>query len=109
MKNYSRKFFFICLGLFIAGQCTIAKSVKVKNNIDWPSFMQCQDMIWETLPEYWYESAFMGNGMLGLMIYKEPNENYIRLETGRRRSSSGTWLSPYSPFTHRTFRSPSTR
>ena len=45
--------------------------------------MQCQDMIWETLPEYWYESAFMGNGMLGLMIYKEPNENYIRLETGR--------------------------
>lgn len=83
MKNYSRKFFFICLGLFIAGQCTIAKSVKVKNNIDWPSFMQCQDMIWETLPEYWYESAFMGNGMLGLMIYKEPNENYIRLETGR--------------------------
>ena len=24
----------------------------------------------------------MGNGMLGLMIYKEPNANYLRFETG---------------------------
>lgn len=31
--------------------------------------MQKQDLIWETLPEYWYESAYMGNGMLGLMIF----------------------------------------
>lgn len=44
--------------------------------------MSGQDLTWETLPEYWYESAFMGNGMLGLMIYKEPDKNYIRLETG---------------------------
>lgn len=39
-------------------------------------------MIWEKLPEYWYDSAFLGNGKLGLMIYKEPGKNYLRLETG---------------------------
>ena len=44
--------------------------------------MQKQDLVWNVLPEYWYESAFMGNGMLGLMIYKEPQQNYIRFETG---------------------------
>lgn len=38
-------------------------------------------MIWEVLPEYWHESAYLGNGRLGLMIYKEPEKNYIRFET----------------------------
>ena len=59
-----------------------AKSTSIKQDINWPEFMDKQAMVWETLPEYWYESAFLGNGMLGLMIYKQPNENYIRLETG---------------------------
>ena len=44
--------------------------------------MSRQDMVWEKLPEYWYESAYLGNGRLGLMIYKEPGKNYLRLETG---------------------------
>lgn len=54
----------------------------IKQDIDWPQFMSQQDMIWEKLPEYWYDSAFLGNGKLGLMIYKEPGKNYLRLETG---------------------------
>lgn len=57
-------------------------SCSVKVDIDWSSFMQKQDLVWNVWPEYWYESAFMGNGMLGLMIYKEPQQNYIRFETG---------------------------
>ncbi|MCE8491254.1 glycosyl hydrolase family 95 catalytic domain-containing protein [Bacteroides thetaiotaomicron] len=81
--NYSWIIFSVCFCLLAAGQRVDAQSVKVKNKIDWDIFMQRQDMIWETLPEYWYESAFMGNGMLGLMVYKEPDKNYIRLETGR--------------------------
>ncbi|MDE6825346.1 MAG: hypothetical protein K2J18_01130, partial [Paramuribaculum sp.] len=45
----------------------------VAERIDWPTFMQRQDPKWEVLPEYWYESAFMCNGMMGLMVYKEPD------------------------------------
>ncbi len=44
--------------------------------------MSRQDIVWEKLPEYWHESAYLGNGKLGLMIYKEPEKNYLRLETG---------------------------
>ncbi len=69
--------FFISLNLQVA---TAQSTHKLK--VDWAQFMAKQDMVWEVLPEYWYESAYLGNGMLGLMIYKEPGENYIRLETG---------------------------
>lgn len=54
----------------------------VTERIDWPAFMQRQDMTWDVLPERWFESAFMGNGMMGLMVYKELDSNYIRFETG---------------------------
>ena len=71
----------------------------VAERIDWPTFMQRQDPKWEVLPEYWYESAFMGNGMMGLMVYKEPDSNYIRLETGHcavhdHRPGSGLFENP---------------
>ncbi len=83
MKNIKIRFFILCLCLSVTGYTSAsARTEKVKTDIDWPAFMQKQDLIWEILPEYWYESAYMGNGMLGLMIYKEPGQNYIRLETG---------------------------
>lgn len=77
-------FRYVCAVLFAIEFCcsgVMARSF-VKLNVDWPEFIGKQDMVWEELPEYWYESAYMGNGMLGLMIYKEPGKNYIRLETG---------------------------
>ena len=83
MKNIKIRFFILCLCLSVTGYTSAsARTEKVKTDIDWPAFMQKQDLIWEILPEYWYESAYMGNGMLGLMIYKEPGHNYIRFETG---------------------------
>lgn len=79
-----RHFYFLLL--FCLCTCTLPINSKtrknIKEHIDWPQFMQKQDLIWEVLPEYWYESSYMGNGKLGLMIYKEPNQNYIRFETG---------------------------
>lgn len=83
MENFISKTLIVFFCLLAAGQYVFAQSAKIKTSIDWNTFMQRQNMVWEVLPECWYESAFMGNGMLGLMIYKEPNENYIRFETGR--------------------------
>ncbi len=73
---------FICLYFTTGTLWSLSPANKIKADIDWPAFMQKQDMTWDVLPEHWYESAFMGNGMLGLMIYKEPAANYLRLETG---------------------------
>ena len=80
IKCYLRHILAVCVVSLCVMTGTAASSVKL--DVDWPQFMSKQDMVWETLPEYWYESAYMGNGMLGLMIYKEPGQNYIRFETG---------------------------
>lgn len=83
MRNIKIHFFILCLCLSVTEHLSAStQREQVKTDIDWHAFMQKQDLIWETLPEYWYESAYMGNGMLGLMIYKEPKQNYIRFETG---------------------------
>lgn len=66
-----------CIGMTLQ-----AKTPVIKEQINWEQFMQKQDMVWELLPQYWYEAPFLGNGRLGLIIYKEPKENCIRLETG---------------------------
>lgn len=64
--------------------CPASKSAtpSVRLDVNWPQFMARQDLVWDKLPEHWYDAAYMGNGMLGLMIYKEPNANYLRFETG---------------------------
>ncbi|GAA6254801.1 hypothetical protein F070042J6_06530 [Bacteroides sp. f07] len=78
-----RRRYFNCILLFLIYSFTVdAQPITLKQDINWPEFMSRQDMIWEKLPEYWHESAYLGNGRLGLMIYKEPGENYLRLETG---------------------------
>lgn len=59
-----------------------AQNLQPFSDIRWAEYMSRQDMIWEKLPEHWYDAAFLGNGRLGLMIYKEPGKNYLRLETG---------------------------
>lgn len=60
----------------------IASSKTLSDNIDWPEFMKGQDLYWNVLPKSWDEGPFLGNGLLGVQIYEEPNENYIRFEVG---------------------------
>ena len=79
----------IHLFVFIASILCSAGVIQAKSTapgiteqIDWEAFMKRQDPTWDVWPQHWYESAFMGNGTLGLMIYKEPDANFIRFETG---------------------------
>lgn len=48
--------------------------------IDWKTFMSKQDMVWNRLPQTWYEAPFMGNGSMGTYICKEPEKNAIRID-----------------------------
>ena len=80
--NIRRRYFNYTSLLLIYSFTVDAQPITLKQDINWPEFMSRQDMVWEKLPEYWHESAYLGNGRLGLMIYKEPGENYLRLETG---------------------------
>lgn len=44
----------------------------------WAGFLRKQDLLWSRLPTRWYEGPFLGDGLLGSMIYQEPGVNQIR-------------------------------
>lgn len=56
----------------------------VRENINWPEFMARQDMVWERLSEKWGDGAFIGNGHLGAMIFKQ-DKNTLKWEIGHNQ------------------------
>lgn len=44
----------------------------------WEGFLRGQDLLWTKLPTRWYEGPFLGDGLLGSMVYQEPGANKIR-------------------------------
>jgi alpha-L-fucosidase 2 len=52
-------------------------------NVDWEKFLARHDLVWEQLPEAWDEAPFLGNGLMGALLYKETGTNAIRLEVCR--------------------------
>ncbi|MCS7460881.1 hypothetical protein N0M98_12080 [Paenibacillus doosanensis] len=58
----------------------------VKLDFDWETFLAPNDMEWVVKPVSWDEGAFIGNGLIGAMIYGEENarkRHVLRLVTGR--------------------------
>ncbi|WP_086565047.1 glycosyl hydrolase family 95 catalytic domain-containing protein [Streptomyces africanus] len=44
----------------------------------WSTFLRGQDLLWTRLPTRWYEGPFLGDGLLGSMIYREPDADQVR-------------------------------
>ncbi|MES2418846.1 MAG: Tat pathway signal sequence domain protein, partial [Bacteroidota bacterium] len=65
---------FVFFGFSVFGQ--------VKSEIDWQHFFAKQDLVYDSLSTRWEDGAFLGNGLLGVMAYKE-DENAIRFDLGR--------------------------
>lgn len=53
------------------------------NDAQWRSFMARQDMVWEALPRAWDEGPFLGNGLLGALVFCQEPENQVRVEVCR--------------------------
>lgn len=70
-----------------AGQMLTEKE-KVTLSLNWEQFMNRQDMLWEVLPTGRHEAPFMGNGKLGLMIYKDPASNSLLFATGHAEATN---------------------
>lgn len=51
-------------------------------DVDWPTYMARQDMHWNTVPQLWDEAPFVGNGVMGSMIFQE-DENSLVIQIGR--------------------------
>lgn len=52
------------------------------DHIDWATFLQRHDPIWELLPQEFDKGAFIGNGLIGTTVYQE-DCNTLRLAMGR--------------------------
>ncbi|MER6911979.1 Tat pathway signal sequence domain protein [Streptomyces sp. NPDC000594] len=50
----------------------------MRSDQEWEHFLAGQDLIWKRLPRTWYEGPFLGNGLLGSIVYAEPGENALR-------------------------------
>lgn len=61
---------------------SLRPEAQFKNEIDYKNFLAKQDLIFDSLSTKWEEGAFLGNGLLGVMIYRE-DANAIRFDVGR--------------------------
>lgn len=68
--------------LFIVFLFSLHFNVKAQNEVNYKEYFTRQDLIFDSLSTKWEEGAFLGNGLLGVMIYKE-TENAIRFDLGR--------------------------
>ncbi|MEY2430238.1 MAG: alpha-L-fucosidase 2 [Verrucomicrobiota bacterium] len=59
-----------------------ARGAEASLVINWTHFLARHDLIWEALPKAWDEGAFIGNGLLGAMIYSE-SSNALQWDVGR--------------------------
>ncbi|MZQ81404.1 hypothetical protein GQF01_04590 [Paenibacillus sp. 5J-6] len=63
-----------------------SNSSAVHLDVDWERFMAANDMEWVVKPVSWDEGAFLGNGLLGTMVYGEEHaskRHVLRMVTGR--------------------------
>ncbi|HEX8545859.1 MAG TPA: hypothetical protein VF691_02795 [Cytophagaceae bacterium] len=62
------KFFFL---LFFLASNAFSQTAQIHHKIDWEKFMSNHDMVLDTMNSYWYDGAFLGNGLLGAMVHRE--------------------------------------
>ncbi|NQT88017.1 discoidin domain-containing protein [bacterium] len=72
----------ISAGSSLAANAKGTATSPVKVEVDWPGFIERHDLIWDALPTSFDYGAFLGNGMLGSMIYQD-GPNRLRWEMGR--------------------------
>jgi hypothetical protein len=72
----------LVLVLITLGLATPAPAAPASPRIDWPAFLARHDLVWSRLPTEWQEGAFLGNGLLGAMVYGE-GKNLLSFEVSR--------------------------
>ncbi|MEU6715300.1 Tat pathway signal sequence domain protein [Nonomuraea sp. NPDC046802] len=80
MEDPSRRAVIGGLGLapLIPAHTRAAPGWRLRENVSRPEFLKGQDLIWGRMPRSWYEGPFLGDGLLGSMIYQEPGQNKVR-------------------------------
>ncbi|MDP4285926.1 MAG: alpha-L-fucosidase [Bacteroidota bacterium] len=60
------------------------EKAEVKLNVHWADFLAKQDLVWDSMPADYFAGPFVGNGLLGAIIFKDDVQpNTLRFEIGR--------------------------
>jgi len=55
----------------------------VSFRLDWPAFLAKQDPVWDRMPTNYFEGPFVGNGLVGTILFRDHKEtNSLRFEIG---------------------------
>ena len=79
-----KKIYFLILFAFCFGQLKANEQLvpKIDENVNLKSFLSLHDLIWQKSPNDYFNAPFIGNGLLGAMIY-QPDGEPLRLDIGR--------------------------
>lgn len=80
------KFFIkIAILLFISGPILFGRvPEKVQLKVNWATFLAKHNLKWDQFPVDYFDGAFVGNGLLGTIVFKDDIEaNALRFEIGR--------------------------
>ena len=69
--------------MFLGGSVPVMG--KVESKVDWPAFMERNDMIWDRMPKRWEVAPYSGNGNVGFLLYQGKREakNVVSVHVGR--------------------------
>ena len=70
------------LGLCVLAGCVSGGPAQAEIAVDWPAYMAQQDLHWNAVPQQWYEAPFIGNGVMGSMIFQS-SEKSLTIQIGR--------------------------
>jgi alpha-L-fucosidase 2 len=70
------------IGFLFATSAGFAQAAQVRSDVDWEKFLARQDLVWNSMPTNWESGAFIGNGLLGAMIYTG-GTNALQWDVGR--------------------------
>ncbi len=73
------------MGLLISGLlmgCVETEVAETKVAVDWPNYIAQQDQVFKRVPQLWDEAPFVGNGVMGSMIF-QTSDNQLTIQIGR--------------------------
>src|SRR5947207_10582842 len=81
LKTFWRMLAPVVIGLAFVFANSV-RAAEVRSGVDWSKFLARHDLIWDSPAKDWESGAFIGNGLLGAMIYSG-GTNVLQWDVGR--------------------------
>ncbi|MFF0725929.1 glycoside hydrolase family 95-like protein [Streptomyces sp. NPDC004134] len=67
------------------GQATSVLVDRMARAEAWRAYMRAQDMVWSEVPDGFYQAPFLGNGGLGVALFRDTGSKRLKIEVGDTR------------------------